>query len=99
MPPGKYTLQARHPSGGMRREREVVVRPGEPAEARIEFLEADLRVGRSTGSRRSTHEPHQAPEPVDLERLGLDNFKVRPLQQRPALAQGIGPMEGRIGDP
>ena len=42
VPPGRYTLQVRHPAGGMRRQREVVVREGEPVRLRIEFHGEDL---------------------------------------------------------
>jgi len=44
VPPGRYTMQVRHPSGGMRQQREVVVREGEPVQVRIEFHGEDLKV-------------------------------------------------------
>ncbi len=37
VPPGRYTLQIRHPSGGMRLEQEIEVRSGESEELRIKF--------------------------------------------------------------
>ncbi len=37
VPPGRYTLQVRHPDGGMRWKEEIVVRAGEPVRLRIEF--------------------------------------------------------------
>lgn len=44
VPPGRYTLQVRHPGGGMRRKQEVVIREGEPIRHRIEFHGDDLGV-------------------------------------------------------
>jgi plastocyanin len=46
VPPGRYTLHVRHPSGGMRREVEVVAREGEATPLRVEFHGEDLKVGR-----------------------------------------------------
>lgn len=46
VPPGRYTLQVRHPDGGMRRQEEIVVRVGEPVRLRIEFHGGDRK---STG--------------------------------------------------
>jgi plastocyanin len=46
VPPGQYTLQVRHPNGGMRTEREVVVRPGKPSHLKVEFHGDDLKVQR-----------------------------------------------------
>lgn len=37
VPPGRYTLHVRHPDGGLRSRREVVVREGEPVRLRVEF--------------------------------------------------------------
>ena len=49
VPPGRYTLQVRHPDGGLRRQEEVVVRAGEPVRLRIEFHGDDLKVGKRAG--------------------------------------------------
>jgi plastocyanin len=37
VPPGRYTLQVRHPDGGMQRQEKLVVWAGEPLRLRIDF--------------------------------------------------------------
>lgn len=49
VPPGRYTIQVRHPDGGLRRQQEVVVRPGQPLRLRIEFHGDDLKAKRRAG--------------------------------------------------
>lgn len=47
IPPGEYTLHARHGDGGMSHKRAIVVRVAEPpGETRIEFSGADLKARR-----------------------------------------------------
>jgi plastocyanin len=52
VPPGRYTLHVRHPSGGMRKQREVVVRATGPVRLRVEFhgdsLKAKDRSGKAS---------------------------------------------------
>jgi hypothetical protein len=43
VPPGRYTLQVRHPDGGLRRRQEVVVPEGEPVRLRVEFHDGDRK--------------------------------------------------------
>jgi plastocyanin len=50
VPPGQYTLQVRHPDGGLRQQQEVVVRAGEPVHLRIEFHGGDLKVRGRAGT-------------------------------------------------
>jgi plastocyanin len=45
VPPGRYRLEARHPSGGMRAAREIRVEAGSAGAHRIDFTDADLRRG------------------------------------------------------
>lgn len=51
VPPGRYTLQVRHPDGGMRRQEDVVIRAGEPLRLRIEFHGYDRKAGNRSGGR------------------------------------------------
>lgn len=46
VPPGRYRLEVRHPSGGMRTAREILVEPCREQVLLIEFREADLKVNR-----------------------------------------------------
>jgi plastocyanin len=41
--PGRYTLQVRHPDGGMQRKERIIVRAGEPLHLRIDFHGADRK--------------------------------------------------------
>lgn len=52
VPPGRYTLHVRHPDGGMRHRREVVVGEGAGA-IRVEFHGPDLDVGGGPAGRRN----------------------------------------------
>ena len=54
VPPGRYTLQVRHPDGGMRRREEIVVRAGERVRLRIDFHDED----RKTKGRAGDHSGH-----------------------------------------
>jgi plastocyanin len=49
VPPGRYTLRAHHPDGGMRRREEIVVRAGEPMRLRIEFHDGGRKTGKPAG--------------------------------------------------
>jgi plastocyanin len=49
VPPGRYTLQVRHPDGDMDRRQEIVVRAGEPVPLRIEFHGDDWKAGHRPG--------------------------------------------------
>jgi plastocyanin len=53
VPPGRYTLQVRHPDGGLRRHEDVVVREGGPMHLRIEFHEDDRKPQRRANGTRS----------------------------------------------
>jgi plastocyanin len=44
LPPGLYTLNVRHASGGMRRKQPLEIKAGEPQRLAIEFGKDDLRV-------------------------------------------------------
>jgi plastocyanin len=43
VPPGRYTLQVRHPDGRMSRRQEIVVRRGEPLRLRVAFHGEDRK--------------------------------------------------------
>ena len=45
LPPGTYRLRVRHPSGGMNRSLELVVKEGQPQSLKIEFGKDDLKAG------------------------------------------------------
>jgi len=43
LPPGKYRLEVRHPTGEMRRTRELIVEAGKPTALRIELVRKDAQ--------------------------------------------------------
>jgi plastocyanin len=47
VPPGRYMLHVRHQDGGMSKQEEVLVHPGEPLRIRISFGKGDIKVGGS----------------------------------------------------
>jgi plastocyanin len=57
VPSGQYTLQVRHPDGGMRSQRPVPAQAGETVHLRIEYHESDLRAGLGSSRRNGVESP------------------------------------------